>query len=89
MVFSKKNKKNHNIDIMIENQIVSECKETTFLGVTIDAKLSWKPHITKVCNKLSKCIGILSKVKHILPKSAMVNLYYTLAYPYLMYCNEV
>ncbi len=29
------------------------------------------------------------KVKHVLPKSAMVSFYYTLAYPYLMYCNEV
>ncbi len=29
------------------------------------------------------------KAKHVLPKSAMVSLYYTLAYPYVIYCNEV
>ncbi len=29
------------------------------------------------------------KAKHVLPKSAMLSLYYILAYPYLMYCNEV
>ncbi len=34
-------------------------------------------------------MGIIYKAKHVLSKSAMVSLYYTLAYPYLMYCNEV
>ncbi len=66
-----------------------ECKTTLFLGVTIDYNLSWKPHIQNVCSKLSKCMGIMYKAKHVLPKSAMVSLYYTLTYPYLMYCNEV
>ncbi len=31
----------------------------------------------------------MCKAKHVLPKSAMVSLYYTLAYSYLMYCNDV
>ncbi len=34
-------------------------------------------------------MGLMYKAKHVLPKSAMVSLYYTLAYPYLMYCNEM
>ncbi len=42
-----------------------------------------------VCSKLARCIGILSKAKQVFPRLAMVYLYYTLAYPYLMYCNEV
>ncbi len=62
---------------------------TLFLGVIIDSNLSWKPHIQKVCSKLARCMGIMYKAKHVLPKSAMVSLYYTLAYPHLMYCNEV
>jgi len=89
MVFSNKHKQAHNINIEIDHEKVIECKNTTFLGILIDANLTWKPHIHNVCSKLAKCMGILSKAKHVLPRSAMVSLYYTLAYPYLMYCNEV
>ncbi len=34
-------------------------------------------------------MGIMYKAKHVLQKSAMVSLYYRLAYQYLMYSNEV
>ena len=89
MVFSNKHKQAHNINIEINHEKVIECKNTTFLGIWIDANLTWKPHIHNVCSKLTKCMEILSKAKHVLPRSAIVCLYYTPAYPYLMYCNEV
>jgi hypothetical protein len=79
-----KYKQVHNKNIEINHQKVEECKITTFLWVIIDSN-KWKPHIQNVCGKLSKCMGILSKVKHVLPRSSMVSLYYTPAYPYLTY----
>ena len=37
--------------------------------------------------KVSKSIGILYKMRKYLPLSALVSLYYSLVYPYLLYCN--
>ena len=36
---------------------------TKFLGVFIDDRLSWKEHISHICNKISKSIGVLYRVK--------------------------
>ena len=38
--------------LAIEGTIIKQVTETKFLGVTIDDKLSWKPHI-EILNKKS------------------------------------
>ena len=44
------------------NNLVS-VKNTTFLGVIIDRKLNWSDHISYIKNKISKSIGILTKIR--------------------------
>ena len=60
-----------------------------FLGVQIDEKLGWKPHIEYVRKKLSKSIGLLKKARQYLPKECLRSLYFTFVYPYLTYCIHV
>ena len=57
--------------------------------MVIDEHLSWKSHISNVANKISKSIGIIYKASFFLPKSSLPTLYYSLIYPYLIYCNIV
>ena len=71
---------------MIEIERVYEYK---FLGLTIDNKLNWKPHIDNLKNKISKSIAILYKMKHIVNKNSLYILYCSLILPYLTYCVEV
>ena len=61
----------------------------TFLGVIIDNKLKFSDHIEQICNKVSKLVGILFKLKDFVPKNILVQLYYSLAYPYMQYCNLI
>ena len=51
--------------------------------------MSWKPHILNVCRKISKSIGIIYKSSFCLPKTSLRSLYYSLVYPYLIYCVSV
>src|SRR5580693_7692375 len=37
----------------------------------------------------AKCIGVISKVKHMLSESLLTILYYTMVYPHLSYCNII
>ena len=60
-----------------------------FLGVIIDHKFSWKPHINHIRAKLAKNIGILGKTRQALNYSSLYTLYCTLITPYLNYCVEV
>ena len=62
---------------------------TTFLGVLIDNHLTWNNHIEHVAKKVSKGVGIINRLRHLLPRRTMVTLYNTLILPYLTYCNVV
>ena len=63
-----------------------ECKDHgKYLGVLIDYKLSWKNHIDSITLKLSKTIGLLSKIRHFVPFHTFVSIYNCLVVPYLRY----
>jgi hypothetical protein len=90
MIFSgNRYVRNRNNNINIDGVLIETVIVTTFLGVTIDNQLSWKDHINNVSNKVSKCIGIIKKVRNKLDKKTLINMYYTFLYPYLTYCNII
>ena len=63
-----------------------ECKDPLkYLGVLIDYKLSWKHHIDSITLKLSKTIGLQSKLRHFVPFHTLVSIYNCLVVPYLRY----
>ena len=63
--------------------------ENKFLGVIIDDKLCWKPHINNVKTEMSKTIAILYKTKDVLNKMSLYTLYCSLLLPYMTYCVEI
>ena len=75
--------------LSIQGETIHQVKETKFLGVMVDNKLSWASHINYISKKISKGIGILCQARKYLPKSCLVTLYYSFVYPYLNYCLEV
>lgn len=87
MVFG--NKKSKDSRICINEKQINEVYVTTFLGVQIDNKLTWKDQINKVNTKLSKCIAILYKASSSLNNNSLIKLYNALFLPYLNYCTEI
>lgn len=78
-----------NTQLHINNQQIEQVSETIFLGVILDEHLSWKSHISRVANKISKSAGIIFKSSFYLFKSSLRALYFSMIYPYLQYCNIV
>ena len=60
-------------------------KNFNFLGMNFNENLSWKPHIDNICNKISRSIGILNKLKHYIPLHIRINIYNSLILPYINY----
>ena len=75
----------HSQPIKINNYEIKEVESTKFLGVTIDNKLSWKPHLKNLAKKLRCCTGQLNRIKNYLPKSMYKSLYHTLFESHLIY----
>ena len=56
-----------------------------YLGVLIDNNLSWKHHIDYIALKISKTIGIISRLRHFIPTSILLDIYRSLIHPYISY----
>ena len=68
---------------------IKRVKSTRFLGVIIDDKLSWQPHIEYLTQKLNCQAGALNRIKDNVPQMYHKDLYYTLFESHLSYCISV
>lgn len=75
----------HPITLSINGKIIKEVKSIKYLGVLMDSHLNWKDHIFHVTKKISKSIGILSKLRHYVSTNTLVQMYYAFVYPFLTY----
>ena len=88
MCFSAKNKPSPCISLQIDGEALAEVNKSKFLGVIIDNKLR-KYHISFVCRKVARGIGVIIKARKVLHRESMKCLYYSFIYPYMIYCNQV
>ena len=73
----------------LEGQILNQVSNHKFLGVIIDENLNWREQIEVTCNKISKICGIFYKIRCNLTTETLINIYYTLCYPHLIYCVAI
>ena len=86
IVFYKPPRKTVIPELLIDNEKICCVDEFNFLGLTITKQLSWKKHIDKISNKISKIIGVLNKLKFIIPDQILLTIYNSLILPHLNYC---
>ena len=87
MLFGRKGKNlQENFSLSINGINIDRVEFTKFLGVYIDENLNWKKHASEMSSKISKSIGIMSKVKYILSRKLLKTLYFSLIHSYLNYC---
>ena len=79
----------HEIKIMIDHVEIERVYENKFLGVIIDHKLCWKPHLKQVKRKVSMSTAILYKTKDVFNTKSLHMLYCSLILPYITYCVEI
>lgn len=59
-----------------------------YLGVTIDHRLSWKPHIDTLSSRVRKLIYIFKNIREVADKHTIFNMYNALCRSILSYCNS-
>ena len=64
-----------NITLTIDSIPISKVNVVNFLGILIDSSLKWDVHINNIKSKVSKCIGILYKLRLYVPHSVLFILY--------------
>ena len=73
------------IQFSMNNRIIDVVQYFNYLGIMLDADMSWKTHVAMVRNKLSRINGILHRLKYIYPQSILITLYKSLFVPHINY----
>ena len=71
--------------IKIGKEHVKQPKYVKFFGLLLDEDLSWRYHLSELRKKLARTNGIFCKIRHLLPTSVLVSLYYSLFASFLQY----
>ena len=72
------NEENKNITLEHKN-----CMK--YLGLLIDENLSWKNHIYTLTTKINKTVGLIAKLRHIVPNRTLLDIYKSLIAPNITY----
>ena len=72
--------------ILVEDHVLDITHCVKFLGLFIDDELKFNMHIQHICSKVSKSIGIIFRIRSLVPKSLLRNIYFSIVQPYFLYC---
>ena len=78
-IFSPKRKQiTKHLNFRISGQKIEISNRVKYLGIQIDQHLNWNEHIKNIIPKLTRAIGILSKIRHYVPKFLLKTIYYSI-----------
>ena len=77
------------LDISISGIEIKRVKSFKCLGLELDEGLTWESHVSAIISKVSKVIGVLRRLKSLLPLSALVLIYNSLIQPHFDYCSVI
>jgi len=64
-IIFKKNIASSNPAVIIMNtNIIKQVTSTKFLGVLINSEIGWKEHISAITMKISRALGVISRIRY-------------------------
>ena len=81
--------KNFKFKIKINGHKITPTDNLKYLGVYLDSTLSGKYHCDNLCNKLKRANGMLSKVRHYVPKDELKSIYHAIFSSHMIYGCQI
>ena len=81
------NFKSSNVVLNIQSPAgeIKSVYKTRYLGIIFDNRLNFHEHIKILEAKIAQSVGILNKLKYLLPSSSLLKLYYSLIHSHFNY----
>ena len=89
VVFSKKTDKVNYMLLTFNAIPVAQTSHQKHLGLYLDEKLNFNHHIKEIISKINKGIGIIRKLRSILPRNALLTIYKVFIWPNIDYCDFI
>ena len=78
-----------NLNFRISGQKIGLSKSVKYLGITLQDDLYWNLYLDELVKKLSRSIGLLSKIRHYVPKYLLRTIYFAIFNSHLIYACEI
>ena len=69
--------------LQIEDQIITNTSQIRLVGVEIDDKLNFTSYISNICIKASQKVGVLMRLRNLIPCKAKLMIYKSSILPHL------
>ena len=78
-----------NGNIHVNGEEIKTMDNLQLLGVTLDSDLSFSDHINVSCKKARQRIGVLMRLRNLIPTQSKLTLFKCDILPYVTYCHLV
>jgi hypothetical protein len=85
VIGGKQRSRLNSIELTINKELIDQVDKFKYLGIIINESLDWSDHIDNVQSKVAKRLGLLKRVKHLLPRQPRELVYKTVIQPVLEY----
>ena len=85
VIFRANKKLTHNVTLVMNKKAIAQKDNVKYLGVLIDQHLRWNYHVSNISKKISRGIGILTKLRNFMGTDLLKTIYYCLVYSHLTY----
>ena len=75
--------------VLFEGQVIQQSKVFKYLGVILDDRLSFNEHVLYIESKVSRVLGVFSRLRYLLTAETANRLYKAMVLPILDYCDTV
>ena len=89
MILCNRDTEDAAINVRIDGENVESKPFLKLLGVTLDSRLNYSSHISDICKKAGSKVGVLNRLKKLVPTYALLQLYKAGDLPNLTYCHTV
>ena len=81
--------KTDHFDYKMHNITLKRTDQHSYLGICLNHKLSWSPHVSHLCNKANRLLGFLHRNLRNSPRHIKETAYKQLILPVLQYCSSI
>ena len=78
-----------NINIKIDGKKIKPSSHVKYLGILVDSFLNWNFHIDELSTKLSRAVGMLTKIRHYINEKTLSMVYHGIFSSLLLYGSQI
>ena len=89
MVIRESKPNDKEIEVKVNEMEIEQTSSMKLLGASIDDRLNFTEHIKNVSTKASQRVGVIFRLRNLIPTETKLLLYKTAILPHLTYCDTI